>query len=381
MRIPFNRPHLTGREVEFFQEVLDLGHLSGNGPFTKRCQRFFEERFGFRKTYLTASCTDALEMCAILAGVGPGDEVIMPSYTFVSTANAFALRQADIRFVDSQSGHPNLDVDQVKAVITPRTKAIVAVHYAGMACPMDQLRNLADQHGLLLIEDAAQAIDCQFQGRLLGTWGDLATLSFHETKNIQCGQGGLCIVNNETFLERADYVWEKGTNRANFLKGKVDKYQWVDLGSSFLPGEAVAALLWAQLQELDSILARRRHLWQLYQHHLGGRLERVALPRVPAGAHHNGHLFYLVFGSEQDRNAFLEHSRRDDYLAVTHYVSLHQSPYFRDRHDGRELPNADRYTACLVRLPLYYALSEAEVEEIATSVLTFCDDHLNPDDP
>lgn len=362
--IPFNKPFLTGRELEFVGDVLQSGHLSGNGPYTKKCQEFFQARYGFHRAFLTASCTDALEMCALLADIQPGDEVILPSYTFVSTANAFALRGATLRFADSQDDNPNVDLDSMRSLITPKTKALVAVHYAGVACPMDEILQLAKEHNLLVIEDAAQAIDSHYKGRALGSIGHLSAFSFHETKNIQSGQGGLAVVNDPALVERAEYAWEKGTNRSSFLRGKVDKYRWVDLGSSYLPGESVAALLWAQLLEIDSIQARRIDIWHRYNEGLASLGDRMRLPSIPPFATVNGHLFYLTLQNQAERQKLLESLKNQGVQAATHYLSLHSSPYFEPRHDGRELKNSDLFTDCLLRLPLFADLTDQQVDHI-----------------
>jgi len=370
--IPFNKPYLTGNELGYVQQVLESGHLCGNGPFTKRCQQFLQERYGFKRTFLTASCTDALEMCAILAGVEPGDEVILPSYTFVSTATAFALRGAVLKFADSQKDHPNVCPESVRSLIGPKTKAIVAVHYAGVACPMDEILEMAQEHNLVVVEDAAQAIDSYYKGKPLGSIGHLAAFSFHETKNIQCGQGGLAVVNDAKMLERAEYVWEKGTNRSRFVRGQVDKYGWVDIGSSYLPGESVAALLWAQLEQIDSIQKRRREIWDAYLEGLKDLDGCFQLPPVPDWATVNGHLFHLVFESSELKEAFQDSLREQGVQASTHYLSLHRSAYYQPRHDGRELRESDRYTECLIRLPLFAGLTDQEVGRVIEAARAWC---------
>ena len=365
--IHFNQPHLTGRETAYITEaVYKNGKLSGNGEFTKRCQRFFEEKYGFRKCLLTTSCTDALEMAALLCDLKPGDEVIVPSYTFVSSALAFVREGAKIVFADSMTRNPNLDAEKIEALITPRTKVIVPVHYAGIACDMDRIMEIARKHDLIVVEDAAQAIDSYYKGRPLGTIGHLSAFSFHETKNIIAGEGGLLGINDERFIRRAEIIWEKGTNRAEFFRGEVNKYGWCDIGSSFLPSELTAAFLWAQLESLDEIQEKRRALWNEYYRLLKPLAERglFTLPDLPDYATNNAHMFYLVCPSLADRTALIQKCRENDILAVFHYLSLHGSPYYRDRHDGRDLPQADRYSDCLVRLPLYYDLSLDEVRFI-----------------
>ena len=363
MKIPFNKPYMTGKETEYIRQAVESGKISGNGVFTKRCQKFFEERYGFRKCILTTSCTDALEMAAILAGVGPGDEVIVPSYTFVSSALAFVRAGAKIVFADSRADQPNIDQDQIESLITPRTKVIVPVHYAGVACDMDAIMDIANRHNLLVVEDAAQAIDSFYTGkdgirRPLGSIGHLATFSFHETKNVISGEGGLLVVNDERFVRRAEIIWEKGTNRAEFFRGEVNKYGWVDTGSSFLPSEIVAAFLWAQLENLDSIQHRRKEIWNSYYEALRPMAEKglFSLPLVPEYATNNAHMFYLLFPDLAKRTDFIAKMKERDILCVFHYLALHDSEFYRGKHDGRPLPNCDRYADCLVRLPLYYEL-------------------------
>lgn len=540
MKIPFNKPHLTGKEAHYMYQAVYNGKLSGNGEFTKRCQHFFEERYGFKKCLLTTSCTDALEMAAILCDIQPGDEVIVPSYTFVSSALAFVRQGAKIVFADSMERNPNMDADKIESLITPRTKVIVPVHYAGVACDMDKIMDIANRHNLLVVEDAAQAIDSYYgltpcppllkargdvksadvmnysllegnaktmrseptdaemvlweqirnnqlgqkfrrqhvignyiadfvclakqlivevdgeyhlskeqqasdterdawlreqgyqvihftneqvlyqteyvlhtikeallpspsprlqergsrgEARPLGGIGHLAAFSFHETKNIIAGEGGMLVINDERFIRRAEIIWEKGTNRAEFFRGEVNKYGWVDTGSSFLPSEVIAAFLWAQLECLDEIQTRRKKLWNLYYDTLssssrfqsplafrrgdGGEASPspageglgVRLPDLPSYATNNAHMFYLVSRSLNERTELIKRLKENDILAVFHYLSLHSSPYYKDKHDGRELPQCDRYADCLVRLPLYYDLKEEDVDRISALVL------------
>ena len=359
--IPFNKPYITGKEVHFIYDAVASGHISGNGKYTKMCQHFFEERWGFTKTLLTTSCTDALEMCAMLLNIQPGDEVIMPSYTFVSTALAFVRQGANIVFADSRADHPNLDEDKIEALITKRTKAIVPVHYAGVACNMDKIMDIARRHNLYVVEDAAQAIDSYYTGkdgikRALGSIGNLSAFSFHETKNIQSGEGGLLAINDERFLKRAEIIWEKGTNRAEFFRGEINKYGWVDTGSSFLPSEITAAFLWAQLEELDKIQLKRKEIWENFYTGLQKWADNngVQLPMIPSYATKNGHMFYLVCPTAEFRTKLIEQLRESEVYAVFHYLSLHKSQYYQKKYDGGELPESDRYSECLVRLPLFY---------------------------
>jgi len=366
MHIPFNLPHLTGKEAHYMYQAVYNGKLSGNGEFTKRCQRFFEEKYGFRKCLLTTSCTDALEMAAILCDIQPGDEVIVPSYTFVSSALAFVRQGARIVFADSMERNPNIDAERIEALITPRTKVIVPVHYAGVACDMDRIMEIAERHNLLVVEDAAQAVDSYYKGKPLGTIGHLSAFSFHETKNIISGEGGMLGINDTRFIRRAEIIWEKGTNRAEFFRGEVNKYGWCDIGSSFLPSEVIAAFLWAQLESLEEIQAKRKALWDKYFELLSPLAEKGAyrLPDIPDYATNNAHMFYLVCNSLEDRTALIKKLKENDILAVFHYLSLHSSEYYKDKHDGRPLPECDRYADQLVRLPMYYDMTESDVERI-----------------
>ncbi|MDO5340829.1 MAG: dTDP-4-amino-4,6-dideoxygalactose transaminase [Bacteroidia bacterium] len=372
MNIPFNKPYLTGKEAHYMYQAVYDGKISGNGEFTKRCQKYFEERYGFKKCLLTTSCTDALEMASVLCDVKPGDEVIVPSYTFVSSALAFVRAGAKIVFADSYCDNPNIDADKIEALITPRTKVIVPVHYAGAACDMDKIMEIADRHNILVVEDAAQAIDSYYvspktgEKKALGSIGHLGCFSFHETKNIISGEGGMLTINDERFIRRAEIIWEKGTNRAEFFRGEVNKYGWVDVGSSFLPSEVVAAFLWAQIEHLDMIQEKRKMLWNRYYELLSPAAAqgRFALPNVPSFATNNAHMFYLVCNSLEERTALINKLKANDIGAVFHYLSLHSSPYYQDKHDGRELPNSDRFADCLVRLPMFFELKEDDVVRI-----------------
>ncbi|NMH29516.1 dTDP-4-amino-4,6-dideoxygalactose transaminase [Flavobacterium silvaticum] len=369
--IPFNKPHLTGKETHYIYDAVSTGKISGNGKYTKLCQEFFEKKYGFLKCLMTTSCTDALEMAAILINIEPGDEVIMPSYTFVSTSNAFILRGAVIKFADSEVGNPNLDVSKIQRLITDKTKAIVPVHYAGVACDMDAIMDLATKYNLFVVEDAAQAIDSFYTGRdgkkrALGSIGHLAAFSFHETKNIIAGEGGMLAINDPQFVQRAEIIWEKGTNRSSFFRGEVDKYGWVDMGSSFLPSEIISAFLWAQLEELDDIQARRKAIWNQYQQGLSdwGNANGIRLPEIPSYATNNAHMFYLVCNNPEVRSELIQKMKNQDIHPVFHYLSLHKSPFYAEKHHGAELAQSDRYSDCLVRLPFYYDLTDAELEGI-----------------
>ena len=373
--VPFNKPHLTGKEAHYMYQAVQDGTLCGNGKFTKLCQKFFEDKYGFKKCLLTTSCTDALEMCAILCELQPGDEVIVPSYTFVSTALAFVREGAKIVFADSMDGNPNLDADKIEALITPKTKVIVPVHYAGVACDMDKIMEIANRHNLLVVEDAAQAIDSYYKGRPLGTIGHLSAFSFHETKNIISGEGGMIGINDERFVRRAEIIWEKGTNRAEFYRGVVNKYGWVDTGSSFLPSEVISAFLWAQLENMADIQNKRKELWNRYYELLKPLAEKgyFKVPEIPEFATNNAHMLYLVFPSYEARTKVIAALKKNGYQAVFHYLSLHKSEYYKNKHDGRELPNSDRYTDCLVRLPLFYDLQMEEVERICECIKNCCE--------
>ena len=370
MKIPFNKPHLTGKEAHYMYQAVYNGKLSGNGEFTKRCQRFFEEKYGFNKCLLTTSCTDALEMAAILCDIHPGDEVIVPSYTFVSSALAFVRQGAKIVFADSMKRNPNIDAEKIESLITPRTKAIVPVHYAGVACDMDRIMEIAEQHHLLVVEDAAQAIDSYYKGKPLGTIGHLSAFSFHETKNIISGEGGMLGINDPRFIRRAEIIWEKGTNRAEFFRGEVNKYGWCDIGSSFLPSEVIAAFLWAQLEDMDGIQNKRKRLWNRYYGLLKPMAENgcFSLPDIPEYATNNAHMFYLICNDLTERSGLIRDLKENDILAVFHYLSLHSSEYYKDKHDGRLLPECDRYADCLVRLPMYYDLTEEDVERVCEKI-------------
>ena len=370
--IEFNIPYLTGKETSHINEAAANLKLSGNGPFTKKCQDFFEEKFSFKKCLLTSSCTDALEMCALLLNIQPGDEVIMPSYTFVSTANAFVLRGAKIVFCDSRKDHPGMDEEQIESLVTSKTKAIVPVHYAGVACDMEIIMDIANRHNIFVVEDAAQAIDSYYKGKPLGSIGHLAAFSFHETKNIISGEGGLLAVNDERFIARSEVIWEKGTNRSAFWRGEVDKYGWVDIGSSFLPSELTAAFLWAQLEELETIQNKRKEIWNRYYSGLWGLAAHgIQLPFIPNYATNNAHMFYMVCNSKRERNSLMDCLKSKEINAVFHYLSLHTSPYYFDKHDGRVLNQSDRYSDCLLRLPFYYELSIQDQEMVINTILNF----------
>lgn len=383
--ITFNKPYLTGKEAHYMYQAVYSMKLSGNGMFTKKCQQFFEDRYGFKKCLLTTSGTDALEMCAMLCDLKPGDEVIVPSYTFVSTALAFLREGATVVFADSMDSNPNLDAEKLESLITPKTKVIAPVHYAGLACDMDAIMAVAEKHNLIVVEDAAQAIDSYYvknskiekfksskiqnykRDKLpLGGIGHLGAFSFHETKNITAGgEGGLLTINDERFIRRSEILWEKGTNRAEFFRGAVNKYGWVDMGSSFLPAEINAAFLWAQLENLDDIQAKRKALWNRYCEGLKCLEGKVKLPFVPDYATNNGHMFYLVCRNLEERTGLIKFLKEHDILAPFHYLSLHKSEYYLNHCDLRpELPLTDMYTDCLIRMPMFYELTMEQVDYI-----------------
>lgn len=356
-------------------QAVYTGKLSGNGVFTKKCQQFFEKRYGFKKCILTTSGTDALEMAAILCDVKPGDEVIVPSYTFVSSALAFVRQGAKIVFADSYANNPNIDAEKIETLITPKTKVIVPVHYAGVACDMDRIMEIANKHNILVVEDAAQAIDSYYKGRPLGGIGHFGCFSFHETKNVTAGgEGGLLCVNDERFIRRAEIIWEKGTNRAEFFRGMVNKYGWVDTGSSFLPAEINSAFLWAQLENLDMIQDRRKHIWQIYHEGLQFLADKgcFKMPDMPDYATNNGHMFYLVCRSLDERTALINHLKSHDALAVFHYLSLHKSEYYKQHSDMiPDLPYCDKFADQLVRLPMYFDLTDDDVKLVIDLIIGF----------
>jgi len=371
---PFNKPYLTGKEAHYiFQAVYEHNHISGNGYFTKKCQSFFEQKYGYRKALMTTSCTDALEMAAILCNIKEGDEVIMPSYTFVSTANAFVRQGAKIIFADSSPDHPGIDEDKIESLITPKTKAIVPVHYAGVACDMDKIMALAQKYNLFVIEDAAQAIDSYYKGKPLGSIGHLGAFSFHETKNIQAGEGGLLVINDEQFIHRAEIIWEKGTNRAEFFRGETNKYGWVDIGSSFLPSDMIAAFLYSQLENIENIQSKRKHIWEQYYEQLKP-LEKqgfIKLPNRPDYATNNAHMFYIVCQNIEIRTNLLRYLKENNIFAVFHYLSLHKSDFYKNIHGNRELPFSDMYENQLLRLPMFYELSDEKINNITQIISQF----------
>ncbi len=390
--IPFNKPAVVGRELDYIGQVVANGKTSGNGPFTQNCQRFFEKRHGFTKCLLTTSCTDALEMAAMLADLKPGDEIIMPSFTFVSTAQAFVRQGAKIVFADSGGDHPNVNVARIEQLITPRTRVIVPMHYGGLACDMARILALASKYQLLVISDAAQAIDADYGGALdfpeypwlaslrkqrgrypLGGVGHLSCFSFHETKNVQCGEGGMLVINDPRFAGRAEVIWDMGTNRAKFNRGEVATYEWVDVGSSFQPSEVTAAFLWGQLEQLKTVQDRRKVVWQMYAEGLAPLAAQGLFSLIPIHpyATNNAHLFCLVCRTEDERNKLIAFLRARGITAAFHYQGLHGSPFYRDAHAAGDLMNCRRFANCLVRLPLFYDLETAQVSFVIAGIRAF----------
>ncbi len=373
MHIPFNKPHYPAASTLAIARAAKAGTISGNGIYTKKCQRFFEERYGVKKALLTTSCTDALEMAGLLAGIQPGDEVILPSFTFVSTANAFVLRGAHLVFADTLSDIPNIDPAQVESLITPRTKAIVVVHYCGIACEMEEIMRLARNNDLIVVEDAAHALDSYYKDKPLGSIGHFGSFSFHETKNIFCGEGGLLTINDQSYINRAEIIWEKGTNRAAFNRGEVDKYNWVDQGSSFLASDALASFLYMQLQILKKIQRKRIAHWNQYDQLLKPLENKgfLKLPVIPSYATVNGNMYYFMMSSPEERDKMLNYLRSNGIQAVFHYLPLHSSLYFRNKHDGRDLPYTDHFAGCIVRLPFFYSLKKRQIDYITNKIFDY----------
>jgi dTDP-4-amino-4,6-dideoxygalactose transaminase len=371
MKYPLSKVYITGRELEYISEAVKNGKLSGNGVFTKQCHSFFKAKFGFKNALLTSSCTDALEMAAILLDIKQGDEVILPSYTFVSTANAFVLRGANVLFADSKSDSPNIDCKSVETLISGKTKAIVCVHYAGISCDMDELLKLSEKYNIPIVEDAAHALGSTYQGKPLGTFGAMSTFSFHDTKNITCGEGGLLLVSDDNYWQRAEIVWEKGTNRSQFTRGEVNKYEWIDVGSSFLPSELAAAFLYAQLEAFDSIQAMRGKIWKAYFNELESLSLKGYFDLPLIQGEHSSHLFYIVCKSLEDRNKLKDYLNEKGIGATFHYLPLQSSPFYLKSHPDRKLPQSERFFNGLLRLPLYPELDNAGVNFIISQIYNF----------
>ena len=371
IKIPFNKPLIIGNEQEYLIKVIKNGKFSGGGEFSQKCSEILQKRIGCAKAIMTPSCTAALEMAGLLCNLQPGDEIILPSFTFVTTASAFALRGAELVWCDIREDTKNIDESKIEALITPRTKAVVVVHYAGVACEMDAIVDICSRHQLFLIEDAAQAIDCYYKSKPLGGFGHLAALSFHETKNLQCGEGGALLVNNPDMIERAQFIRDKGTNRIHFNRGIVDKYTWVELGSSFLMSELQAAFLYPQFLESKNINHNRLETWNLYNRLLEGLLPAAKLPVIPPYIEHNGHMLYLILNNHQQRQKLIAFLGNHDIMAIFHYIPLHRAPYWKGKYDNIYLPVTDRVSETLLRLPLYYNMTVEEVQYVVKCITRF----------
>lgn len=371
--IPFNKPYITGNEDKNIHKVIQSRRIAGDGNFTIACQKFFESKYNMKKCLLTTSCTDALEMTSLLANIKCQDEIIMPSYTFVSTANPFLLRGAKIIFADSEYSTPNIDVNKIEELITPATKAIVIVHYAGVACDMDRIMSIASKYNLLIIEDAAHSINSFYKEKPLGTIGQMAAFSFHESKNVTSGEGGMLVINDKNYIQRAEIIREKGTNRSQFFRGEIDKYGWMDLGSSFLPSELIAAFLYAQLEMVDKIQQRRIEVWNRYMSNLKSLQTKhpELLPQLPSYATNNAHMYYLRCSGQHERTNLIKYLAENNINAVFHYLPLHISKMFEKLHDGRNLQASIMWSECLVRLPLFVELKDEEVDYVSEKILKF----------
>jgi dTDP-4-amino-4,6-dideoxygalactose transaminase len=371
--IPFSIPCVIGKELEYIKETLNSKKISGDGYFTKKSSSFLENKYGFKKVLLTTSCTDALEMASILCSIDSNSEIILPSFTFVSTALPFVLRSAKLVFCDSEKVTPNIDTSKIESLITKNTKAIVVVHYAGVACNMDEVIKIANKYNLYIIEDAAQAIDSYYNGKPLGTFGDVATFSFHETKNVTCGEGGAIVLNNNSFINRAEILREKGTNRASFFRGEVNKYGWIDIGSSFLPSDILAAYLYGQLESIELIQSKRLLLWNRYFENLSKNNSKgvFELPYIPPYATNNAHIFYLKCNNLKSRSELIAYLKAKHISATFHYLPLEDSEYYKDYYTGEKLVNSNEWSNCIIRLPLFYGLSLHEVDLICEEVLNF----------
>lgn len=373
-KIPFNRPFLVGKELYYIAQSVLSGHTAGDGMFTKKCHKLLEKKFRARKVLLTHSCTAALEMAAILLDIGPGDEVILPSFTFVSTANAFFLRGAKLRFVDIKPDSLNIDENRIEEVISPQTKVVVPVHYAGVACEMETIGSIAERYGLFVVEDAAQGVNATYKDRYLGTIGDIGAFSFHETKNFICGEGGAILINNERFIERSEIIREKGTNRSKFFRGEVDKYTWVDIGSSYLPSDILAAFLYAQLENMENINRRRAEIFSTYYHELSPLCQQglLRLPEIGKQSGSNNHLFYIITNDEATRDQLMDYLKSHGILSVFHYLPLHLSPVGRGMgYKEGDLPLTEKIAGCLLRLPFYYELNKSQQSEVVGLIKKF----------
>jgi len=367
----FNKPFIVNKSFSNITETVKKFNISGDGYFTKKCHTFFKDKYKFANTFLTPSCTSALEMIALLMNIEPGDEIIMPTFTFVSCANAFVLRGARIRFVDSNSKEPNIDVSKINALVNKKTKAILVVHYAGIPCDMDVLVKLIKKHSLILIEDCAHSIDSYYKNKPLGSFGDFSTFSFHDTKNITCGEGGLLVVNNKKYIKRAEIIREKGTNRSSFFRGEVKKYSWIDVVSSYLPSDITAAYLYGQLVNLDIIQSKRIKIFNRYVTNLNKHTRYFKIPNNQPGKKYNGHMFYIILKTKKERSSLIDYLSKNKIQAVSHYVPLHSSKFYEQKHDGRLCTNADLFSSRLLRLPLHPYLKMNDIDYICKNILNF----------
>jgi dTDP-4-amino-4,6-dideoxygalactose transaminase len=367
----FNKPFIVNQSFSNIKQAVTRFNISGDGVFTQKCNDFFQKKYKFSNNFLTPSCTAALEMIALLINIKPGDEVIMPTYTFVSCANAFVLRGATIRFVDSNKNEPNIDVSKIEPLINKKTKAILVVHYAGLPCDMDELSRIRKTHSLILIEDCAHSIDSYFKKKPLGSFGDFSTFSFHDTKNITCGEGGLLVINNKKYCKRAEIIREKGTDRSAFFRGEVKKYSWIDIGSSFLTSDITAAYLYGQLANLDSIQSKRIMVFNRYTDNLKNYSKYFKIPEIILGKKYNGHMFYILLKTKKQRSELNKYLKNKKIQAVSHYIPLHNSKFYKEKHDGSSCDNAELFSKRILRLPLHPYLKIKDIDYICKNILNF----------
>lgn len=374
IKIPFNKPSIVGKELYYIEQAVESGKISGDGIFTKKCHKLMEDKYCIKKVLLTTSCSSALDMSAILFNISPGDEVILPSYTFVSTANSFLIRGAKLKFVDIREDTLNIDEGKIESIITPKTKAIAVVHYAGIGCEMDTIINIARKNNLLVVEDAAQGIESKYEKKYLGTIGDIGCYSFHETKNVICGEGGAILINNELFIERAEIIREKGTDRSKFFRGEIDKYSWVDIGSSYLPSEILSAFLYAQLENIEIISKNRKFFWDRYYNNLEdlekeGFLKR---PFIPESCEYNAHMFYIILDDNKIRNSLSDYLKDKGILAIFHYIPLHLSKMGANiGYKKGDLPVTEKISDCILRLPLFYNIGKNNQDIVVEALYDF----------
>ncbi|HEY4662912.1 MAG TPA: dTDP-4-amino-4,6-dideoxygalactose transaminase [Candidatus Humimicrobiaceae bacterium] len=374
IKIPFNKPYIIGKELYYIAQAVLSGRISGDGTFSNKCAKLIQDRYKIKKVLLTTSCSTALDMSAILCNIKSGDEIILPSYTFVSTANSFYTRGTKLRFVDIRRDTLNIDENEIEEVITPRTRAIVVVHYAGIGCEMNKIMDIAKRNNLLVVEDSAHGLESTYNGKYLGTIGDIGCYSFHETKNITCGEGGAILINNEEFSERAEIIREKGTNRSKFFRGEIDKYTWIDIGSSYLPSEILSAFLYAQLENIEMITRKRLDLWNYYYNNLDDLEKKgfIKRPFIPDNCSHNGHLFYILLENKKVRDLLLKYFKNKGILAIFHYLPLHLSPIGKKiGYRTGQLPITEELSSCLIRLPMFYGLSRIEQDMVLDNLISF----------